>query len=213
MLIIFDCDGVLVDSESLAAQVFAEELQKFGIEMDAEACERRFRGHTMQYCLTVLERDYSGRLPDDFLITLAEATRSAFEKSLQPVPGVVSVLQWLNTRGWSFCVASNGALTKIQHSLQVTGLLSYLGDRCFSAEQVAAGKPAPDLFLHAARSLGFSADRALVVEDSSTGVTGALAAGMRVCVYGDATVANENAVTRFSRMEQLPGILESLVGF
>ena len=116
MLIIFDCDGVLVDSESLAAQVFATELHRFGVFLTAHECELRFRGHTLEYCRMALERDYPGKLPGDFLVTLSQATRESFCESLLPVPGVEAVLKWLLREGHRFCVASNGALSKIHHS-------------------------------------------------------------------------------------------------
>lgn len=207
MLIIFDCDGVLVDSETLAAQVFAEQLQKFGIALDAGACEKRFRGHTLRHCLAELECEYPGVLPGDFAEMLSVATESAFSEQLLPVPGVESVLQWLSEEHYAFCVASNGALAKVHHSLAVTGLLPYFRGRCFSAESVKAGKPAPDLFLHAAQTLGCRPESALVVEDSSAGITAALSAGMRVCVLGPAAAPDSSAVSRFEHMAQLPQIL------
>lgn len=211
MLIIFDCDGVLVDSESLAAQVFARELARVGIGLDARECELRFRGHTMEYCRGLLDRDFPGRLPADFLATLALATRDAFHENLLPVSGVEAVLQWLQREGHAFCVASNGALSKIQHSLTVTGLMTHFATRCYSAEAVRAGKPEPDLFLHAAKSMGFEPAQTLVVEDSAAGVSAALRAGMKVCVFGAAPAADESRVYRFTHMAQLSGILPGLL--
>jgi HAD superfamily hydrolase (TIGR01509 family) len=211
MLIIFDCDGVLVDSESLAAQVFSIELQKYGIALDALECEKRFRGHTLQYCLGTLERHYPGRLPSDFTEILSSATQDAFGKQLLPMPGVESVLQWLRSEKYAFCVASNGALAKVHHSLEVTGLRPYFGSNCFSAESVRAGKPAPDLFLHAAETLGFDPHQAVVVEDSSAGVAAALNAGMRVCVFGSASIAGEGVIRRFDHMVKLPPILTAWI--
>jgi HAD superfamily hydrolase (TIGR01509 family) len=212
MLIIFDCDGVLVDSEPLAAQVFSAELQRFGITLDAPECEKRFRGHTLYYCLAGLECEYPGRLPPDFLTILSEATQQTFSKQLLPVPGVESVLRWLRTEQYDFCVASNGALAKIHHSLAVTGLKSYFGERCFSAESVRAGKPAPDLFLNAADSMRCDPGQTLVVEDSSAGITAALSAGMKVCVFGGASTVDESAIHRFEHMAQLPQLIKDWIG-
>lgn len=211
MLIIFDCDGVLVDSESLAARIFSIELQKCGVVLDAHECEKRFRGHTLPHCLETLERDYPGRLPANFMEILSSATRDVFSRELLPVPGAEAVLQWLRSEKYAFCVASNGALAKVHHSLEATGLRSYFGSNCFSAESVRAGKPAPDLFLHAATAMGFNSHQTLVVEDSTAGIAAAMSAGMRVCIFGSASVAGEGAFRRFYHMEELPQILANWI--
>lgn len=208
MLIIFDCDGVLVDSESLAAKVFAEHLAKFSVALSAAECEAKFRGHTMDYCLNVLETEYPGMLPHDFLDSLAWATREAFGQSLQPVSGVELVLQWLQRQAVPFCVASNGELSKVHHSLAVTGLHEYFGDRCYSAEQVSRGKPNPDLFLFAAHGMGVDPAQTLVVEDSVAGVTAAIRAGMAVLRYGVPVEIERRPVTSFTEMAQLPGLIQ-----
>lgn len=209
VLIIFDCDGVLVDSESLAARVFSTELQKCDLTLDAHECEKRFRGHTLQHCLKILECEYPGKLPRNFKEILSSATQDAFTKELLPIPGIESVLQWLRGEKYAFCVASNGAFAKIYHSLEVTALRPYFGNNCFSAEAVRAGKPAPDLFLHAAAAMGFSPHQTFVVEDSSAGVAAAMEAGMRVCIYGSAPVLGEGTFRRFDHMQELPHILSN----
>lgn len=208
MLIIFDCDGVLVDSESLAARVFSAHLANFGVSLSAQQCEHKFRGHTMNYCLAMLQHEYPDSLPHDFLASLAAATTEAFNKDLQPVAGIEPVLQWLSSRGTPFCVASNGALTKVHHSLAVTGLRDYFGDHCFSAEQVTQGKPAPDLFLLAAKSMGCLPGKTLVVEDSLTGVTAAIKAGMAVLRYGSPLEVNGGVIESFVEMAVLPDLIE-----
>jgi HAD superfamily hydrolase (TIGR01509 family) len=210
MLVIFDCDGVLVDSEPLAARVFAEHLATFGVVLSAAACETKFRGHTMDYCLGVLEAEYPGVLPPDFLDSLAWATQEAFGRDLKPVDGVEGVLQWLQGQGLPFCVASNGALSKVHHSLAVTGLRDYFGDHCYSAEQVTRGKPHPDLFLHAAQSMGAEAAQTLVVEDSIAGVTAAMQAEMKVLRYGAPLDVKQRRVAAFNDMEQLPHLIQLL---
>ena len=159
-----------------------------------------------------LERDYPGKLPGDFLVTLSQATRESFCESLLPVPGVEAVLKWLLREGHRFCVASNGALSKIHHSLNVTGLMAYFGEHCYSAESVRAGKPEPDLFLHAAERMGVTPNQAVVVEDSAAGIAAALSAGMRVCVFGAVSVLDEGAIHRFQHMTQLPELLTKLFG-
>ena len=208
MLVIFDCDGVLVDSEPLAARVFAEHLGKFGVFLTASECEAKFRGHTMEYCLSVLHTEYPGTLPHDFLDSLAWATQEAFGKDLRPVRGVERVLQWLQAQGVPFCVASNGALGKVWHSLEVTGLRSYFGDYCFSAEQVKHGKPHPDLFLFAARAMAADAAQTLVIEDSIAGVTAAMRAEMKVLRYGLPLHVEQWRVSSFTEMDKLPYLIE-----
>lgn len=211
MLIIFDCDGVLVDSEALAAEVFSAQLRAYDVPLSAEDCERRFRGHTLPYCFAALNHDFPDKLPLDFPARLAQATRDAFSRNLQAIAGVEAVLQWLRTQGEAFCVASNGAAGKIQHSLALTGLLPYFDGHCFSADAVDQGKPAPDLFLHAAQQMGFAAAEAVVVEDSCAGVTAALAAGMHVCLYQARTETPwRNGVSCFTRMSELPALLLAL---
>lgn len=208
MLVIFDCDGVLVDSEPLAAQVFSRHLSKFGICLTAAECETKFRGHTMDYCLNVLKSEYPGALPADFLESLAWATQEAFGKDLQPVPGVEAVLQWLHVQGVPFCVASNGALNKVWHSLEVTGLRGYFGDHCYSAEQVKRGKPHPDLFLFAADAMAMDAANTLVIEDSIAGVTAALQAKMKVMRYGLPIDVERRSVASFVDMRNLPSLID-----
>lgn len=211
MLVIFDCDGVLVDSEHLAAQVFANQLAFYGIAMTPQQCEFQFRGHTMDYCFNELRNLYPGALPSDFLEVLAVATETYFTEHLQPVRGVEAVLRWLQEENIPFCVASNGALKKIRHSLKVAGLVRYFADHCFSAESVPQGKPAPDLFLSAARQMGFSPEETVVIEDSTAGVTAAIRAGMTVFRYGDtAEMGEENKVASFTHMSELRMLIENL---
>jgi HAD superfamily hydrolase (TIGR01509 family) len=208
MLIIFDCDGVLVDSESLAAEVFADLLQTLKIPLTQEDCERLFRGHTLAYCMEYLALNYPGKLPENFLDRLSLATEKTFAERLKPVEGVKSVLEQLRARRLPFCVASNGGLKKVLHSLSVTGLAPHFMGRCFSAEMVPRGKPAPDLFLFAAKMMNAEPHQTLVVEDSMAGVNAALAAGMRVYCYGSGADSIQNdRVVGFHNMNSLLGIL------
>lgn len=210
MLVIFDCDGVLVDSETLAAKVFAEILHGEGVRgYSPERCMNDFRGLTLSACLTHLQERHPGALPDDFISKLERATAVAFAAQLKPVVGVVQVVEQLARVGRPFCVASNGGFLKMRHSLEITGLWSYFEGRSFSSEWVAQGKPAPDLFLLAAESLGVPPAFCIVVEDSSAGVHAALAAGMRVLQYTADTPAAHKDVPVFSSMDQLPGLLHT----
>lgn len=207
MLIIFDCDGVLVDSEKLAAEVFSSELLRHGVTWSAEECHGRFRGHTLSYCLALLQDTLSDSLPDDFLEGLQEATRLAFESSLKAVDGVDTVLTQLQARAIPFCAASNGSYAKMEHALRITGLYPAFEHRCYSAEAVAQGKPAPDLFLFAAESVGVDPRFCYVIEDSAAGLQAAQAAGMHVLLYSAAGQSGDRSCVSFSSMDQLPGLL------
>lgn len=179
-LIIFDCDGVLVDSEVLAAEVFSRTLFYHGLRLSAGDCLAQFRGLTLSACLDKLKTEYQASLPADFLESLRQATHTAFAANLRPMNGIEQLLAELNRRSLPYCVASNGGLDKMRHSLDVTGLLPWVDGRCFSAEQVSAGKPEPDLFEFAAMQMGVETDKCWVVEDSLSGVRAGASAGMRV---------------------------------
>lgn len=214
MLIIFDCDGVLVDSEILAAEVFSSCLQKFNIDLGPEQCYAHFRGHTLDFCKAWLSEKYP-EIPDNFLQFLETETERVFTSSLRAVEGVEKVLLYLQERRVAFCVASNGGHKKIEHSLGVTGLLPYFSNARFSREDVSKGKPAPDLFLFAAEAMGVPPKFTVVVEDSIAGMQGALAAGMRVLAYQEEGqyAKSENRlpddIILFCAMCDLPALLES----
>lgn len=199
MLVIFDCDGVLVDSEPLAAEVFSLQLATVGLRMSATECHTTFHGRTLAACFEWLEGHYNCQLPADFGEQLAAATREAFAGDLQPVTGVEDVLESLTERAVPFCVASNGEHRKIAHSLAITGLERFFPDSQyphatrFSREDVASGKPAPDLFLFAAENFGVPARFCTVVEDSATGFAAARAAGMKLIEFQPAALPDRQA--------------------
>lgn len=209
MLIIFDCDGVLVDSELLGAQVFSKELEPLDIPMSTEQCHRQFLGRSLAYCFAWLEREYGRALPDDFPSRLEQSTIAAFSRQLRPVPGIKTVLELLDREHVPYCVASNGSHAKIRNSLEVTGLLPHFSNRRFSVEDVAQGKPAPDLYLYAAESMGVPASFTTVVEDSPAGLEAALAAGMRALMYipDQHSLGTGISATVFKKMEELPDLL------
>jgi HAD superfamily hydrolase (TIGR01509 family) len=182
-LLIFDCDGVLVDSEPIAARVLAEALVEFGLDESPESVDDRFRGRSVPDIVRQLEEQLGRSLPSDFGDKLGEKTRVAFEMSLSAVSGVRELLLELTDRGIDMCVASSGSLEKISHSLTLTELLPFFEGRIFSAHQVRRGKPAPDLFLHAAKRMGYPISNCTVIEDSSPGVAGAVLSGARVLGY------------------------------
>ncbi len=215
MLVIFDCDGVLVDSENLASQVFSAQLKKVGIHKTAEECLSSFKGFTLIRCLGVLTAEYGGVIPATFIDELKVATQDSFDTHLQVVTGIESVLEQLTAQGIEFCVASNGGYSKIEHSLKVTGLWPYFEGRCFSAESVTEGKPAPDLFLWAAQEMGFQASDSVIIEDSDTGVSAGVAAGMRVLHFVSTTELHNlsskptqsSSVRHFCQMQRLSSLL------
>ncbi|WP_028884834.1 HAD family hydrolase [Teredinibacter turnerae] len=207
MLVIFDCDGVLVDSEPLAAAVFSAELARLGLPMSGDECYREFHGHSLAYCFDWIERKFDCRLPDAFAAQLSAATDNTFSRKLQAVPGVEAVIKELERRHISYCVASNGGHKKIANSLATTGLVRYFNrdkGNCFSVDDVATGKPAPDLFLYAAESMGVPPAFTTVIEDSAAGVRAAKRAGMALFVYDPMeNFAAETGLRRFFQMQDL----------
>ncbi|MEZ0167672.1 HAD family hydrolase [Microvirga sp. TS319] len=176
MLLIFDCDGVLVDSEPLACQVDAEVLTALGLPYTADEITRQFVGKSMRDMIGRIEADHGCTLPDDFAERVNSALFARFETDLKPIAGVGEAIRSLPHPR---CVASSSVPERIALSLRVTGLADLFGN-VFSATQVARGKPAPDLFLFAAQKMGALPEECLVIEDSPAGVQAAIAAGMRV---------------------------------
>lgn len=216
MLIIFDCDGVLVDSETLANRVLAAYLTELGLPTTFEDSVARYMGTSIASVRATAEADLGRPLPDDFEAELWRRDRVAFGRDLKPVAGVAAAIEAIVAGGGETCVASSGTPEKIRHSLGLTGLDGHFGTRIFSASQVAHGKPAPDLFELAARRMGAAVDDCLVIEDSPAGVTAARAAGMRVFGFtggGHATpplaraLATAGAALVFDDMRRLSGLV------
>jgi phosphoglycolate phosphatase len=208
-LLILDCDGVLVDSEPIAARCFSEALTELDIRRTPEELDRAFRGRRLDDCLRRVEQ-WSGRpLPADFRRRLQERTFARFERELEPVPGIDEALERIRAEGrWRLCVASGGEPEKIRLSLGLTGLDRHFDDALFSAQQVSRGKPAPDLFLHAARSMGVPPSDCIVVEDADSGFEAARAAGMGVIGYRpNGHPPPPPGVTHLARMDALPTLL------
>lgn len=182
-LIIFDCDGTLVDTETVGNRVLVEAVAGLGLSIPIEEAIRQFAGRKMADTLDIIERRLEAPLPKDFLETLRTDMARAFERELQPMEGVPTLLESLRRAGYPLCVASNGPIEKMTVSLGVTGLLPYFEGRLFSAYDCDAFKPDPRLFLYAAERLGVEAKQCVVVEDSIHGVQGGLRAQMRVFGY------------------------------
>lgn len=210
-LVIFDNDGVLVDSEPLANSILAGYLTELGHPTSYEESLHDYMGGAVHRVHDLVLERTGQRLPDDFDETLYTRTFAAFERELRPVPGVEEVLNGLVEQGISYCVASSGSHDRIRVGHRVTRLDEWFEDEwLFSSQDVGQGKPAPDLFLHAARSMGVEPARCVVVEDSPLGVRAALAAGMDVYGFTGMMPAERlaGATGYFGDMKQLPGLLQ-----
>jgi HAD superfamily hydrolase (TIGR01509 family) len=179
-LIIFDCDGVLVDTERIAVRTDAAVLAELGWAMSEAEVIERFMGRTDAYMVSQIEAHLGRRLAPDWEEPYQAWYRQAFAAELTPVPGIVEALHLITT---TTCVASSGTHERIRFTLSLTGLYERFAGRIFSAEDVVHGKPAPDLFLHAAKQMDVDPAHCAVVEDSRYGVEAARAAGMRAFGY------------------------------
>lgn len=213
MAVIFDCDGVLVDTELLANRCFAAALDRIGLPWSVEETMRRLVGRSMKSCVDIIESETGRPLPRDFLTRLQADTFEAFRTApVQPVAGIVEVLDWLEGRGIAYCVASSGDIGKMRLTLGLTGLLPRFDGRMYSASMVARGKPFPDLFDFAARSLGVAPADCVVIEDAVPGVEAGIAAGMRVLAYAGAAHADRPGLAAaggelFDAMDDVPRLL------
>lgn len=176
-LVIFDCDGVLVDTEILAAEATVAALARLGVTMTVDDAAHELVGLVVDESRRKLEQIHGITLPPDFMDEVNHRLDEASRQKLRPIDGIVDVLDRLDR---PYAVASNSMRDRLRLSFEVTGLAPYFAGRTFSAEDVARGKPAPDLYLHVASTMGVPPDRCLVIEDSVPGVTAAKAAGMEV---------------------------------
>jgi HAD superfamily hydrolase (TIGR01509 family) len=189
-LVIFDCDGVLVDSEPISVRLLVETLAGAGLSLTPAEADARFLGRSLASTRAILEADFGLVLTDDALAAMRRDLYAAFRAELVPIPGIAETLDALPC---PFCVASSSQPERIELSLTVAGLWPRFEGRAFSATMVARGKPAPDLFLHAARSLGYAPGACLVVEDSPAGIEAAQSAGMRVVAVTGGSHASSQA--------------------
>ena len=194
-LLIFDCDGVLVDSEVIAHQTLLDALAPLGFCMTLQESYGVFAGRSLQDTLRVIERQLGRALPEDFLQRSRDLLFARFRAALKPVEGVSDAVAALPYRR---CVASSSAPDRLRLALDVTGLAASFGDHVFSATQVAHGKPAPDLFLFAARAMNTAPARCIVIEDSTLGIEAGRAAGMRVIGFAGGGHATEELAQRLS---------------
>ena len=175
--IIFDCDGTLVDSETLGSEVFVATLSEYGVTMPVAEAFIFFRGEKLADCISKVERRFGLTLPEAFVPRFRSQLAVEFRLRLRPVDGALDLVRSLKQR---FCVASSGPRDKIELSLSLTGLLPFFQDSIFSSYEVGVWKPDPGLFLHAASAIGHAPGDCVVVEDSLPGIQAGLAADMEV---------------------------------
>lgn len=213
-LVIFDCDGVLVDSEPISVAVLLEVLAEAGVDIDEAFAYREFLGRSMATVAVILRESFGLAITDQHLDALRSRLYTRFRKELQPVPGIAHALDALPM---ARCVASSSQPERIALSLAATGLLERLQPCLYSSTMVKNGKPAPDLFLHAAEAMGYPPEQCLVIEDSPAGIEAARRAGMRVLAFVGGSHAPrcglEQTVARlrpdgiFSDMHALPSLI------
>ena len=207
-LVIFDCDGVLVDSERLAVELDVEVLAELGWPLTETEVIRRFVGRSEKYMLAEIEQHLGRELPPDWQREYQQLYRDAFAARLVAVDGILEALDQIEV---PTCVASSGDHERMRHTLGLTGLYERFAGRIFSATEVAHGKPAPDLFLYAADRMRVAPAACVVVEDSRWGVQAARAANMRALAYAGGVTAADllsgPGTTVFREMRDLPGLI------
>jgi HAD superfamily hydrolase (TIGR01509 family) len=209
-LVIFDCDGVLVDSEVITSRVFAGMLNELGIPATVDEVFDNFVGRSMAQCLKEIADLLGREVPADFAHQYHLRAALALKSELKAVPGIESALDEIRL---PYCVASNGSHEKMHTTLGITGLLPKFQGKLFSVTEVARGKPFPDVFLYAAAQSGVAPSACAVIEDTPTGVTAGVAAGMTVYGYCAHTpggrLIEAGAHHTFDRMIDLPGLLSN----
>jgi HAD superfamily hydrolase (TIGR01509 family) len=213
-LVVFDCDGVLVDSETLENAVMAECLTRAGLPMSGEEARARYIGLSMRAVMARVEAETGRPLPDPWLADFTARSHARLAEAVEATPGVVQALDVLEAAGWTCAVASSGGHGKMAVTLGRTGLSPRFAGRVFSADDVAAGKPAPDVYLLAARALGFAPTGAFAVEDSPNGARAALAAGMTTIGFARETAPEALRAVGvhaiIADMAELPALLARL---
>jgi HAD superfamily hydrolase (TIGR01509 family) len=216
-LVIFDCDGVLVDSEPISFAVLRDTLAGAGVELSESRAYRRFLGKSMASITRMIAEEFHISLSEDHIESMRTELFARFAAELQPVSGIANMLAGLPLPR---CVASSSQMERIRLSLTKTGLIGFFEPNIFSATMVSKGKPEPDLFLHAAASMGFAPANCIVIEDSPAGIQAAHAAGMKVFAFtgaSHAALSNLAEIVRdlqptliFDDMRTLPSLIEAV---
>ncbi|MCK5066560.1 MAG: HAD family hydrolase [Bacteroidales bacterium] len=190
--IIFDCDGVLVDSETISARVFQKMAKELGIDLDFESAVEQFAGTSMKENLQFIEENIEGELPVNFEKEFRERTYEAFKTDLKPVKGIRNFIEKLTI---PFCVASSGPVEKIRLNLSLVHLLDSFENKIYSSYDIDSWKPEPGIFLYAAKKMGFAPEECVVIEDSASGIRAALTGGFKVFA-----LANKRKKKRFEQL-------------
>ncbi|MES2073466.1 MAG: HAD family phosphatase [Pseudomonadota bacterium] len=210
-LVAFDCDGVLVDSEPITIGVLAELLNELGWKISYEEAMHSFVGRSVRDEFAIIEKNLGRPLPADFIQQFIARRDLGLSENVTAIPGIDDAVQQLHRRNMPFCVASGADRAKMHITLGRTGLLPYFEGKLFSGMEVARTKPAPDVYLLAARTMGAAPARCVVIEDTPTGVSAGIAAGMTV--FGYAGLADPRALLAagascvFNDMQALPGLV------
>lgn len=207
--VIFDCDGVLIDSESIAIGVLVDMANHLGANLDFNESLKNLKGKSFNHCCTIISNRIKAPLPVHFETDYRINTFEAFRQNIKPIKGIKNVLENLTM---PFCVASSGPENKIRLNLELTKLLPFFEGNIFSCYAIQKWKPEPDVFLWAAQTMGYKPNECLVIEDSLAGVKAAKSGGFDVFAYTEHDYNNELAIeanTTFNSMDKLLGLLES----
>ena len=210
--VLFDCDGVLVDTEVTSSRELSRSLGELGVDLDPDEVRRRFKGTALSTALAMCEELTDRPIPDDWFDTFVARRLDAYRHGgVEPIPGAVDAVRAVQAAGIPLGVVSQGAREKMAVTLPASGMTDVLGDApIFSGDDVERGKPFPDLYLHAASSLGVDPTACVVVEDSPTGATAARAAGMRVLGYAhdaDPALMAATGAEVFYSLAEVPALL------
>jgi len=206
--IIFDCDGVLVDSEAISAKIFKEMAAELGFEIDFETVLEQITGTSMKENLKFFSENIEGELPAEFETDFRKRSYEAFKTDLKPIEGIHDLLDKIKV---PIGVASSGPVEKIKLNLTSTKLIDYFGDNIFSCYEIGSWKPDPEIYLYTAKTMGFKPEECAVIEDSLVGVQAAKAGGFNV--FGFTNNKNKNTfeelgATVFSEMKELGKLLD-----
>ena len=206
--IIFDCDGVLVDSEAISAKIFRKMVADLGVEIDFETVLEQITGTSMTENLKYFSEKINGGLPKDFESEFRKRSYEAFKTDLQPIKGIHALLEKINV---PVGVASSGPVEKIKLNLTTTNLIDFFGDNIFSCYEIGSWKPEPGIYLYAAKKMGFIPEDCVVIEDSLPGVQAAKAGGFNVFCFAinkNKKTLKEHGATVFSTMKELGKLLD-----
>jgi HAD superfamily hydrolase (TIGR01509 family) len=206
--IIFDCDGVLVDSEPLAIQILLDMSAPLGFNMAHTEAMNIFSGQSLPYCFQYIENKTKKSLPTNFEDEYRRISFQRFEKEMHAIEGVEAFIK--SVQHFDLAVASSGPIEKIELNLNITGLLPYFKKNIFSCYTIQKWKPEPDIFLHAAKEMGHNIEHCIVIEDSDMGVKAALAGGFKTfCYQTDKKKHTNNIVQYFEQFKDLKKIINT----